>query len=179
MLNNFSYFHKFLLLALLLLFIVLFLYFIFKFKKFNNYNRPIYAVLLFILAVYAFFKIKDDNDFTNLKENYGLTEGQIISYSIPKLKGAISSLGKSVDSKRIKYNYIVENKAYINSFVDNPYVDLPNKKPNFSLYYLVIFEIDNPENSYILLNYPITNELTFNEYKKLFSKGIPANTFKN
>ena len=154
------------------------IYFVLKFNTLNNYARPVYLILLLVISASVFFKIKDDNDFNNLKKNYSLTKGQIISYNIPKLKGSITALGKSIDSKRIKYNYVIENKVYINSFIDNPYVDLPDRKPNLSLYYLVIFEINNPENSYILLNYPITNEFAFNEYKRLFSKGIPTKTFK-
>lgn len=45
--------------------------------------------------------------------------------------------------------------------------------------YLVIYEKDNPENSFMLFNYPIKNNSQFEEYKKLFEKGIPNNAFRN
>jgi len=44
--------------------------------------------------------------------------------------------------------------------------------------YLVIYEKDNPGNSFILVNYPINNPDDLDRYRKIFSQGIPDDTFK-
>ncbi len=178
MINSFSLFHKILFFLLLLLFIGATIYFIINFKTLNNNVKLLFLVFLLIFPLTFFLKIKKDSDFRNLKTNYSLTKGIINNYFIPKIKSGIPTSGKSSDSKKIEYEYIVENTTYKNEIIDNPYMDLPNKKPDFSPNYLVIYEINNPQNSYILLKYPIKDESDFCKFEKIFSKGLPLNTFK-
>lgn len=113
-----------------------------------------------------------------LKVNFELTSGKIEKYVIPNIKGAIPSLGKAADHNYIKYSYEVNGKKETNSYDENYFIKIPDIKPNLEIPYLVIYEKNNPTNSFILFNYPINSTDDLNVYRKLFSYGIPDDAFK-
>lgn len=60
----------------------------------------------------------------------------------------------------------------------NIHIDIPSTKPDLEIEYLVLYQKNKPQNSAILINYPVRNTDDFEKYKLLFKNNIPKNVFK-
>lgn len=154
-------------------------YYIFKNYKTANSQLKILSFIGIVGSVWLMYtEINKNNNVNLLKQNFELTTGKIEKYIVPNIKGVIPSLGKAADHNYIKYSYDVNNNKLTNSYEENYFIKIPDVKPNLDLSYLVIYQKDNPSNSFILVNYPINNEDDLENYRKIFSQGIPDNTFE-
>ncbi|WP_139259502.1 hypothetical protein [Flavobacterium xanthum] len=131
--------------------------------------------LILIALFYGIYdSLKGNDHFNALNNNYSLTSGKIEKYFVANkisLRG-----GTGLNDK--KYVYYVDEARFENSYDENIYIDVPNKKPNLNIDYLIIYEKGNPKNSYILLNYPIKNSDDFSKYIELFKYKLPNDVFK-
>lgn len=123
-------------------------------------------------------KIIRDNEFEKLVNNYFVTHGYIENYYVTN-KVDLPTLGVRSQGNSVEYSYFVDKKFYIKKYTEPGRVEVPNIKPDLTINYLVIYEVGNPENSYILLNYPIKNQIQLKEYEEIFKKAIPDDAFRN
>ena len=105
-----------------------------------------------------------------IKEDYGLAAGKITYHKSGRGRG---------QTAQVDFNYTVNDELVYNSVTENDFVEIPDTKPDTTLSYLVIYEKNWPENSYLLFNYPIIEPRDIVEYKELFKKGIPDDVFVN
>ncbi|WPO78434.1 hypothetical protein [Flavobacterium sp. KACC 22761] len=166
------------------LIILVFVLFFCSFYFLKKYKSPDWqAKILLIIGITGpiwliYYEIKRDFDVQLLSKDFALTTGKIDKYFIPNIKGSIPSIGKSADHNYIEYSYVVNNIVETNSYDENYFIKIPNEKPNLNISYLVLYERNNPKNSFILINYPINNLNDLNMYKKKFEHGIPDDAFE-
>ncbi|CAA9202855.1 hypothetical protein FLA105534_04283 [Flavobacterium bizetiae] len=166
-------------LVILLIVLSISSYYFFKNYKTTDLQLKILSFIGIVGSVWLMYNaIYKNNNVQLLKRNFELTTGKIEKYIVPNIKGAIPSLGKGADHNYIKYSYEVNNNHETNSYDENYFIDLPDIKPNLDMSYLVIYEKSNPANSFILVNYPINDSADLDRYRKIFSQGIPDDTFK-
>ena len=132
------------------------------------------SVITFGTIFLIYNQIKNDTKYKNIISNHSLAEGKIINYIVANMKGYKGNPGNS-----IKYYFIINNDTIENSYYENPFVEIPDEKPDLKDKFLVIYENGNVENNYILLNYPIKDSTEFNNYQKQFKDKIPENVFRN
>lgn len=148
------------------------LFYCFKNFKTIDYQLKILLVFLFFGFSFAiYYSLKEDEKVKLLKDNFSLTSGNVVEYFIPRLTGRGAH-------KKIKYIYNVNDKFIENYYQENYYVDIPDNKPDLSVLYLVIYEKENPKNSFILLNYPINSSKDLERYKEIFKDKIPEDAIK-
>ena len=151
---------------------------------YNNYvnmhlQLKIILVILFFGFIYGIKNTLDKSDnFNILKNNYELSKGTIMKYFVSNLKGGVPSKGIAGSTNYINYKYYVNSVKFQNGYGPNNYVDLPDIKPNLNVEFLVIYEKGNPQNSFILLNYPIISQNDFKKYLDNFKNEIPENVFE-
>jgi energy-coupling factor transporter transmembrane protein EcfT len=160
--------------ALIVIFVTILLfrlcYFFENFSTFKISNLLAIFALLFI-GVFLFFKALKETYFViKIKENYGLTQGKITYYK--------SGRGRKVKGQ-VDYDYVVNNILISNVVEENDFVDIPDKKPDTTINYLIIYEQKRPQNSFLLFNYPVVESDDILEYQELFKKGIPDDVFVN
>lgn len=153
-------------------------YFIKKFKSSNLQIKAIIVIIIFglIFKIYSIFA--EHKNYLELRNNFSLTNGHIDLYFVPKIKGGIPSRGMPASKNSITYSFKIDDSIIKCDNLDGVYIYLPDEKPNLKIEYLVIYENNNPKNSFILLNYPINNNEDLEKYKKIFSQKIPDNIFK-
>lgn len=148
------------------------LFFFLKNFKTMDYQLKIILIFLFFGFIYAiYYSIERNKKVSSLRNNFSLTTGNVKEYFVPKLRGRGSNTS-------IKYIYHVNNQFIENQYQENYYVDIPDDKPDLSLLYLVIYEKANPENSFILLNYPVNSSEDLERYKEIFKDKIPEDAIK-
>ena len=135
-------------------------------------------VFVFCLIFVIYDTIDSSESFNKLTANYSLSTGKIVQYFVPRLKGGIPSRGIAASTNYIRYTYNVDSTKIENAYGPNYRVDVPDVKPDLNMEYLVVYQIGNPKNSFILLNYPIVNETDIEKYKRLFADGIPDSAIK-
>jgi hypothetical protein len=145
-------------------------YFFKYFSKFSFPNLLGIFVFSFIGVLMLFNALIGTHYVIKIKEDYALAEGKITYYK--------SGRGRRQTAK-VVFDYIVNDELISNSVIENDFVEIPEVKPDTTLSYLVIYEENLPENSYILFNYPITESKDILDYKELFKKGIPDDVFVN
>lgn len=157
---------------ILLITIVLFrlCYFFKGFSSFEFAGLLGIFVSLFVAVSLFFLALIQTHFVVKIKENYALAEGKIIYYH--------SGKGRRQTGK-VDFKYVVNEELISNSVIENDFVEIPEIKPDTTLNYLIIYEENFPENSFLLFNYPITNSTDMIEYKELFKKGIPDDVFTN
>ena len=166
-------------LAILIIVLSLSSYYFLKNYKTADLQFKILSFIGILGSIWLMYNsIYKNNNVQLLQRNFELTTGKIEKYIVPNIKGAIPSLGKGADYNYIKYSYEVNNNKVTNSYDENYFIKIPDIKPNLDISYLVIYEKDNPANSFILVNYPINNPADLDRYRKIFSQGIPDDTFK-
>lgn len=159
---------------LLVIFIICALFYILKNGKNINFQLKLILIILIFSAVYLMTRrVKEDNKITSLISDFSLTKGKIKLYIVSKGKGYKGQSGNS-----IKFIYNINKKIIENGYYENNFVPIPNEKPDLNTDYLVIYEKENPENSFILLNYPLNGNNNLEKYKKLFEIKIPDNAIK-
>ena len=166
--------HTKMVISILIIFILFIVFYIIK--NFRTIDFQLKIILLIIIIGFLagiLLSKKQDKNFELLKNNFYLTTGSIEEYIVPNLKGYRGNTSNS-----IKYIYKAGNQFIKNSYIESYFIAIPNKKPDLSILYLVIYEKTNPKNSFILLNYPITSPEDFERYKEMFKDKIPANAFK-
>ncbi|MTH15346.1 hypothetical protein [Flavobacterium sp. LC2016-01] len=141
-------------------------YFIKNSKSIDFQLKIIFIVILILVVMTLYFKANGQKNVSFLKKDFSLTSGHIEEYFV-----AFSSK----NTNKVTYIYRIGNKFIENSYSQNSYVAIPDYKPDLSILYLVIYEKKNPQNSFILLNYPINTSEDFRNYKKMFENKIPAN----
>lgn len=172
-LNNF---HGFTSLNLLLttivaiVFIITLVYFLKNYKFYNKYSIPLYFVIIILFSAAGFMYINRDQKIINLKADYEIAIGKIDKYIVTKGVNKIN---------RCDFTFETNGEVYYVNNNSNPYTNLPNKKPNLELSYLVIYQKSKPTNSFILLNYPLKDSLDFLKLKAEFKNGIPKKVFRN
>ncbi len=140
---------------------------IYKIKILTNSQKLLVGVLYACLSIFAYLSYQRGESFKQLSENFSLASGTITNYEIvPVVRGS--------GGNKINYFFNVGGKTYSNGYRDKPFGNIPDDKPDLSVPYLVIFESQNPDNSLILLNYPIRNRDDLASYKRKFRNGIPA-----
>jgi hypothetical protein len=166
----------------IIIFIIIILFATFYFiKKFESSNIQIKIILIIVIfglifKIYSIFA--EHKNYLELKNNFSLTNGHIDLYFVPKIKGGIPSRGIPASTNSITYSFKIHDSIIKCDNLDGVYIYLPDEKPNLKIEYLVIYENNNPKNSFILLDYPINNNGDLEKYKKLFSQKIPDNAFK-
>ena len=148
-------------------------YFYKNYRKANTELKILLYLLItgsFYLCFYAF---QENVMYNALQKKYSITEGKIILYLV---SNKISFRGGS-GRNSVEYFYFVNNQKYINKYDENGYVEIPDNKPTLNIKYLVIYQKDNPQNSVILLNYPITSANDYSNYKNIFANSIPNDVF--
>ncbi|MFA7444809.1 MAG: hypothetical protein WCY89_02600 [Flavobacteriaceae bacterium] len=144
-----------------------------KLTKFDFHLKAIIIVFISLFSAMILLSIKGNTEFEKLKNDYAFSEGTILEY--------INNEGKKPTKRliqKVKYKYLVDNYIYTNQINEYSEIVFPYFKPNLEMKYLVIYEKNNPQNSYILFNYPLNNTIQKDEYIKLFEKGIPENVFE-
>ncbi len=165
--------NNFIIISIPVLLVIIGLVYFFKLKKSHNTEwKLLYFVVLIFFSIGIYLYIKKDQDFNNLKKDYELSIGIINKYIVTKA-------GKGQNGNICEFDFQVGSKLIKSQNSSNPYTNLPNNKPNLDINYLVIYQKNNPENNFILLNYPIKDSLDFFNYKKEFKNAIPEKVFKN
>jgi hypothetical protein len=141
-------------------------YFVKNSKKLDFQFKLFFLIFFFSSIIMLYFVVNEEKNAVLLKKDFSLTTGQIEEYFVA---------GRSKATNKIRYIYRVGNKFIENSYSENPYVAIPDYKPDLSILYLVIYEKKNPQNSFVLLNYPINTTEDFRNYKKMFENKIPSN----
>lgn len=136
----------------------------------NTQLKALFLLLFIGVIGLICFNVNDELQAKSIILNYGLTCGKIDRH-------IIATTGYKAMAKRygIEYNYLVEGKSIRNRYYENVFVNIPAEKPNVDIEYLVIYENNNPKNSFILLNYPINSNNDLEKYKRLFKIKIPDN----
>ncbi|PAM92704.1 hypothetical protein B4N84_21470 [Flavobacterium sp. IR1] len=151
---------------------------------FRNYKTiDLQLKLLLVIGILgsiwmSYYEINKNENVTHLINNFELTSGKVKQYIIPNIKEGVASSGISPARDRVKYEYYVNDLKIENAYDESYFIAIPDKKPDLSILYLVIYEKTNPKNSFILLNYPITSPEDFERYKEMFKDKIPANAIK-
>lgn len=156
--------------GIIVLFIVF--YFIKNFKTIDIQLKFLLIILIIGLVAGICLNREQDKNVALLKNNFYLTTGSIEQYIVTNLKG------KGDTGNSIKYIYSIDDQFFVHSYGENYYVDIPNDKPDLSILYLVIYEKTNPNNSFILLNYPINSSDDLERYKRMFKEKIPEDAIK-
>ncbi|MEN2400630.1 hypothetical protein GKZ90_0012635 [Flavobacterium sp. MC2016-06] len=104
-----------------------------------------------------------------IKNDYVLTEGKVTFYKT----------GRGKSRGEVDYDFRLNNKWASNINYEGYFVQIPDEKPDTTINYLVIYEKNLPQNSFLLFNYPIKEKDDLLEYEELFKKGIPNNVFYN
>ena len=172
-LNNFQGFTSLSILLTIIVaivFIIALVYFFKNTKLYNKHSIPLYFVILIVFTAAGFMYINKDQKISDLKADYEIAIGKIDKYIVTK--------GVNISNK-CDFTFEKKGKVFYGNNNSNPYTDLPNKKPNLELSYLVIYQKSKPINSYILLNYPIKDSSDFKKYQVLYEKEIPENVFRN
>lgn len=149
-------------------------YLIKNIQKIKNELKTILVLLIFGAFFLSYYNYQENISFNALRSNYSLSKGKINNYFISNK----FSLRGGTGSNDLKYTYNVSNREFENKYSDRGYIDIPDVKPDLTIEYLVLFEKDNPQNSVILLNYPIKSKNDFKKYEIIFASGIPKNVFK-
>ncbi len=174
--NQLSRGYKILIIALILVFILATFYAVKNFKDFNSIQK-IFLLLAGCVVVFGVINFVRNNDFKKLINHYGITKGSIERYNVES-KLSLPSRGLSNSRNRISFTYQVENKRYKKMYSQNGFVDVPDKKPDLTMEYIVIYQSDNPQNSFLLLNYPIRSKSELDRYRRQFLEKIPDDAFK-
>ncbi|CEN35715.1 hypothetical protein [Capnocytophaga cynodegmi] len=147
-------------------------------KRADREEVVLMIVLFFSVSGLLVIKKFQDDEFYRLTDNYAITKGYIESYFVGG-KVSIPTMGVSAPNNSVEYSYFIGNDFYVKKYSEPGRVEIPDIKPDLSADYIVIYEKTNPENSFILLNYPVKDDIQFKEYQKVFEKTIPDNVFKN
>ena len=148
-------------------------YFYKNYRKANTELKILLCLLItgsFYLCFYAF---QENVKYNLLQKKYSITDGEIILYLV---SNKISLRGGS-GRNSVEYFYFVNNQKYINKYDENGFVEIPDYKPNLNIKYIVMYQKDNPENSVILINYPLNSANDYANYKNIFAKSIPNDVF--
>lgn len=176
--NEINFTLKIQIIILIILVIYSIYYLIKNFQTIESQLKVIIYILItgFIFLIYN--TIKESDNYNRLKNNFSIAKGKIIEYFVPNLKGGLPSKGISSSSNRIKYIYEVKLEKFENAYSENIHLKIPNVKPNLEIEYLVIYETNDPKNSFILLNYPINDNNDIKKYQTIFKNIIPEDAFK-
>jgi len=160
--------------ALLVIFFTILLfrlcYFFEGFSK-SKFSDLLTVFALIFIATTMIFKTLSRIYYTaGIKEDYSLTKGTITYYK--------SGMGRKTIGQ-VNYDYIVNNELISTVVDENDYVEIPDKKPDTTISYLIIYNKKIPQNSYLLFNYPIREKKDIQEYQELFKNGIPDNVFND
>ncbi len=170
-LNN----HTKIFIVVMLLFAICASYYLYKnFQNTNNELKIILVLLIFGSIFLSYYNYQENKFFDAIRNNYALSKGKINNYFV---SNKVSLRGGS-GANDIKYGYFINNRQFENRYAERGYVKIPDVKPNLNIEYLVIYQKDNPTNSIILLNYPLTAKNDFEKYEKIFSNGIPKDVFE-
>lgn len=158
----------------MLLFAICASYYLYKkFKNTNNELKILLVLLIFGSIFLSYYNYQENISFNTLRNNYVLSKGKITTYFI---SNKVSLRGGS-GSNDIKYTYLVGNEEFENKYSERGYIDIPDVKPDLNFEYLILYQKDNPNNSVILLNYPLKSKNDFDKYRKIFLQGIPKEIF--
>lgn len=177
MFENLEENHKIILILLVVLLILSF--FIPKLMK-NQSRTDVVATIVITLSFIMLVVIKTikHDKFQRMINNYNVTKGYVENYIVTN-KVSVPTTGAHAQGNNVKFSYSVGDKVFMKSYSEPGRVEIPDIKPDLSIGYLVIYEKSNPENSFILLNYPVKDDAKMKEYEELFRKGIPDNVFRN
>ena len=166
--------HTTIFIIVMLLFAICASYYLYKkFKNTNNELKILLVLLIFGSIFLSYYNYQENISFNALRNNYALSKGKITTYFI---SNKVSLRGGS-GSNEIEYTYLVGNEEFEHKYSERGYVDIPDVKPDLNIEYLILYQKDNPNNSVILLNYPLKNKSDFDKYKKMFLQGIPKDIF--
>lgn len=157
---------------LLLITLILFrlCYFFEGFSTFKFPNLLGIFIVLFVAVIMFFVALVQTHFVMKIKEDYGLAAGKVTYFK--------SGKGRR-QTAQVDFNYTVNGELISNTVTENSFVEIPDTKPDTTLSYLVIYEKNWPENSYLLFNYPIIESGDILEYEELFKRGIPDDVFVN
>ena len=157
---------------LLLITLILFrlCYFFEGFSTFTFPNLLGIFIVLFLAVILFFGALVETHFVMKIKEDYGLAAGKITYYKSGRGRG---------QTAQVNFNYTINDELIYNTVTENEFVEIPDTKPDTTLSYLVIYEKNWPENSYLLFKYPIIEPDDILEYQELFKKGIPDDVFVN
>ncbi|RKR11365.1 hypothetical protein C8C83_3090 [Flavobacterium sp. 90] len=167
---NLNIIYKALLLILFTILLFRLCYFFEGFSTFKFFDLVTIFVLLFLLNFIVFKTLNGIYYTAGIKEDYSLTKGEITYYK--------SGKGRK-NRGQVNYDYIVNNELISTAVDENDYVEIPDKKPDTTISYLIIYNKKTPQNSYLLFNYPIREKEDILEYQELFKNGIPDNVFND
>lgn len=166
--------HTTIFIIVMLLFAICTSYYLYKkFQNINNELKILLVLLIFGSIFLSYYNYQENISFNALRNNYALSKGKITNYFI---SNKVSLRGGS-GSNDVKYNYLIGNEVFENRYSERGYINIPDVKPDLSIEYLILYQKDNPNNSVILLNYPLKRKSDFDNYKEIFSKGIPKDIF--
>lgn len=144
-------------------------------SKMDIISIVVITSFIIMLPIIKFFQ---DIDLKKIVNNYSVTKGFVESYIITN-KVSVPTTGAHAQGNNVKFSYSIGDNIFMKSYSEPGRVEIPDIKPDLSIGYLVIYEKSNPENSFILLNYPVKDDAKMKEYEELFQKGIPDNVFRN
>lgn len=145
------------------------IYIIKNYKTIDFQLKIILSIIFLFIIINLYFDVNGVKKVTSLKKDFSLTTGQIEEYFVAN---------RSKSTNKVKYIYLIGNRFFENSYNENPYVSIPDYKPDLKTLYLVIYEKKKPKNSFLLLNYPVNTSEDFKKYKKMFENKIPENAIK-
>lgn len=170
-LNN----HTIIFIIAMLLFAICTSYYLYRnFQNTNNELKVILFLLIFGAFFLSYYNFQENISFNALSANYSLSKGKITNYFISNK----FSLRGGTGSNDVKYVFLANNEEFENKYSESSYIDIPDLKPDLNIEYLVLYQKNNPKNSFILLNYPIKSKDDFNKYVAIFTEGIPKDVFK-
>lgn len=116
----------------------------------------IISIFIISLLIYLFTTKLSTNKFENYLNDYDFSVGNVDAYF------RRSTIGYNVGRSSITYTYLVENVKYTKSY-DLLFYKLPDN-PKIGSKYIVVYNKNNPRNSLLLGNYPISKDADFKNF---------------
>jgi hypothetical protein len=136
-------------------------------SKMNTSKKQVLYFFIFAIPFMIYFDIAYKDDVKKLLNNYSIAQAKIKEYLVERapLKGGPRAINT------VRYFFKDNNNNDVYKTEANG--TFPDEKPNLDVLYLVIYEKTNSKNCFLLINYPIKNNSNYEEYKNIFSEGIP------
>ncbi|TEB45445.1 hypothetical protein D0809_00060 [Flavobacterium circumlabens] len=140
-----------------------------------NNQLKIILILLSLGSIFlAYDRFEKNRSFNHLMGNFEMTRGKVLKVFISNK----TSLRGGSARNDITYSYLVGSEHYVTKNIENEYIVIPNITPKTNCDYIVIYQKGNPNNSILLLNYPVNSSEDLERYKEIFKDKIPEDAIK-
>lgn len=126
-------------------------------------KNVVFLIILFSVIVYLYATKNSKDKLYDYLGTYNYTVGNVENFF------RRGSIGYHVGRSSIYYSYEVDNKLFKKNY-DVLFYDVPDS-PEVHEKYIVLYNVNNPENSIMLGDYKIESEKDLINFEQLFNSG--------